>query len=128
MRKLIVFSGPPCSGKSTLASKLSEETGFPYLQMDRVCDRLFSNSAHGPRQREVSYRAMHLTAEQLLARGQSVILDATYRHERHRLELQQITDGTRAALYFIQCKVTVETALLRFKTRGGHPAVDLTEN
>lgn len=127
MRRLIVFSGPPCSGKSTLAEKLSQETKFVYLQMDRVCDRLFSGSMHGPRHREVSYRAMHFAAEQLLERNQSVILDATYRHERHRLSLQQIRDKTGAELYLIQCKVSVAEALRRFAERLDHPAIDLTE-
>lgn len=124
--KLIVFSGPPCSGKSTLAKRLSDETQIAYLQMDRICDRLIPNSAHGPKHREISYRAMHLAAELMLSHGHSVILDATYRHDRHRQSLKEIARRAGAELYRIQCVVSKAAALERFASRVKHPAIDLT--
>ena len=127
-RKLIVFSGPPCSGKTTLAESLCAETGFTYLQMDEIRRRLIPDSDHRREHREIAYRAMHFVAELLLGHGQSVVVDATYRRRRDREEIAKIADRTRAALFFIQCAVPFEVAALRFRERKNqHPAVDLTE-
>lgn len=127
-RKLIAFSGPPCSGKTTLAEALCAESRFTYLQMDEIRCILIPNSDHRKEHRQIAYRAMHFAADLLLSHGQSVIVDATYRHLRQREEIAKIADRTQAALFFVQCVVPLEVAALRFRERKEtHPASDLTE-
>ena len=48
-----------------------------HLELDRLRARLLPQSAHSEQDRDLTYRAMHLIAEHLLAGGQSAVLDAT---------------------------------------------------
>jgi len=84
---LIVFAGPACSGKSTLAAEVARRHGWPHLSMDATRQRLMPGAGHTRAHREVAYRAMLFAAELLLAAGASVILDAPYGHAEDRAEL-----------------------------------------
>lgn len=127
-RKLILFSGPPCSGKTTLAEFLEAETNFAHLQMDEIRHLLIPDSDHRQEHREIAYRAMHFASALLLSHGHSVIVDATYTHHQHREEVAKVAKRAEAALFIIQCSVSSEVAAMRFRERKNqHPAVDLTE-
>lgn len=126
-RKLIVFSGPACSGKSTLAERLSAELGIPHLAMDETRARLMPDSPHTRADRAVAYRAMHLAAELLAACGQSVILDAPYGHREDRQDLDEIAARSGAPLFLIECQVSPQAARERFRQRERGPRIDLTE-
>jgi predicted kinase len=122
---LIVFAGPPCSGKSTLAAELARRLGTPHLSMDATRQRILPGAAHTRADREVAYRAMHFAAELLLAAGASAILDAPYGHREDREEVARIGGGQ---LKRIECRVTPETAVRRFRERGPDAIrLDLTE-
>jgi predicted kinase len=122
---LIVFAGPPCSGKSTLAAQLARGRGIAHLSMDATRQRILPGAAHTRADREVAYRAMHFAAELLLAAGASAILDAPYGHREDREEIARI-GGAR--LLRIECRVTPDTAVRRFRQRGPDAIrLDLTD-
>jgi predicted kinase len=129
---LIIFAGPPCSGKSTLAAELARLTGMPHLSMDATRERIMPDAAHTREDRRVAYRAMHLAAELLLRAGAGVILDAPYGHPEDREELAHINRtclaGSPGAMMLVECRVSPETAVRRFRERGSDPVrKDLTE-
>ncbi len=115
---LIVFAGPPCSGKTTLAEEIARRRKIPHLQMDTTRRRIMPDSPHTRADRAVAYRAMHMAAELLVRHGVSVIVDAPYGHEQDRREIEEIVRSTGAALRWIECKVSVDTAVRRFHARG----------
>lgn len=130
-RKLVVFSGPPCSGKSTLGELLSARLGFEYRQMDKIRKCLFPESQHEPEHRKIAYAAMHMIANEFLTRGKSLIVDATYSPIEQRKAIESIAQAQGAQLYLIECTVPVNVAVKRFdndRNHDAHPAVDLTSD
>ena len=126
-RQLVIFCGPPCSGKSTLARKIQEETGFKSLGLDEIQSRLIPKSTHTNEERDIAYREMHRMAERLLVTGFNVILDATYARPKMLDDLQKLIFATNVAAFTLQCRVDPATAIERFWVRlGGHQARDLT--
>jgi len=116
--RVVVFSGPPCSGKSTLAARLAAELGVPHLSMDDTRARLLPHAAHTRADRRVAYRAMAFAAELLAGCGRDVILDAPYAHAEDRREL------ARFPLYLVECAVSPREALARFAQRDQrHPGM-----
>jgi predicted kinase len=122
---LIVLAGPPCSGKTTIALELARRSDLPHLAMDAVRARILPNAPHNRADRQVAYRAMHLAAELLLRSRAVAILDAPYGHAEDREELAGIAGPE---LRLIECRVSPETAVRRFRERGPDPIrLDLTE-
>jgi len=126
MPVLIVFAGPPCSGKTTLAAQLARRLRLPHLSMDATRRRILPDAPHTRADRQAAYRAMHFAAELLLAAGSGVILDAPYGHPEDREEMALIAGGR---LKLIECRVSPPAALRRFRERGPDPVrLDLTED
>lgn len=130
MSKLILVTGPPCSGKSTLAAELGARIGAVALDIDQIRQAVMPNSQQTQDDRDIAYRCMHLIAQKLLEGGANqVILAATYSRRKPRQWLRSLADRTSAQVCVLACKVNPETAVGRFHSRKpGHPAVDLTED
>ena len=112
---LIVFAGPPCSGKSTLAAEVARLRGLPHLSKDATRERLMPGATHTRAERQVAYRGMHFAAELLLAAGAGAVLDAAYDQPEDRAELARIA-GNECKL--IECHVTPGIAAARLRERG----------
>jgi predicted kinase len=125
--KLLVLAGPPCSGKSTLAGSIQTSFGINLLQADRILSNLIPDSQRSKSDRAVAYRAMHMLAEELLRCARSVVLDATYGLSVHRKAVETLVTNLAAPLYLIECHVSPDTAVTRFRNRPDYPASDLTE-
>ena len=124
--RFIVVAGPPCSGKSTVASHLSRALDVPHLERDDFHRRLLPESDHRVRDRDLVYRAMHLTAERIAPWCPTLIVDATYTAAACRDELLQVVERTGGSLVVIECHVDAAEAVERFSSREAHPAADLT--
>ena len=125
---LLVLSGPPCSGKSSLAEAIHHRHSFHWLQLDRVLRSLMPDSLHKRSDRDVGYRAIHLCAEELLRGGRPVILDATYSSSEQRSAVESIAAELSISLHLVECQITPDTAAARFKNRSAHLARDMTED
>jgi hypothetical protein len=87
--------------------------------MDATRQRLLPDAAHTRADREVAYRAMEWAAEML----PDVVLDAPYGHDEDYAGLVRL----RAVV--IECRVSPETAVRRFRERGPDAVrKDLTED
>ena len=102
---LIVFSGVPCSGKSTLATMTARHFKIPYFARDNLQEFLFQqglvkeNTVDG-------YRLLIKLAEEQINLGVSIILDATFGRRGFRDELRQIAEHHKTPFKPIYCYIS----------------------
>src|SRR5581483_191339 len=108
--KLVVCAGPPCSGKSTFAAALAEKFKLRWLQADRVLSILMPHSDRNEADRLVGYRAMLMTASELVQCSQSVVVDATFTTLASRELLRSYTQELRSHTHLIQIRISADVA------------------
>jgi predicted kinase len=106
MANLILFSGPPGVGKSTISYKLASEKGWALLprdQIDRSLEKVSIND------KSASYEILLGLAKLNLQQDVSVILDATFTIADARSRAKQVATDTQAHLYIIVCTCSDNT-------------------
>jgi predicted kinase len=120
MSALIIVSGPPCAGKSTLANRLREELKWPLLAKDSIKELLFDSLGWQDRTwsrklSEASYALLFNTAAELLHAGQRCILEGNF---RWRETAGRFASLLRPELRVIQVCCTAPFAVLSARLHG----------
>lgn len=138
--RLVLVGGLPGTGKSTLAADLSERTGMVLLRSDVTRKALakiepleregsgFREGLYGPTTTDAVYRALLDAAQEHLALGESVILDASWSSAAHRHAAEAMARSTASDLLQLRCEAPPGVAAARIDTRvaGGEDASDAT--
>jgi len=128
--RLVLIGGPPGSGKSTLAASVGDALGWPVLASDEVRKDVMG-VAHGAHAWERPGRgiyrpeAVHLVYEellrragQLLARGESVVLDASWAAASHRAAARRLAWDQHAEVVEVRCDLPRAVARERVARRA----------
>lgn len=125
--QVLVCAGPPLTGKSTVAKAFAIKKQWTYIEVDSILSLLIPSSDRCLEHRKLGYRAAHMLIGLLSEFGQNVVIDCTYSRLFYRQDLVTAVNQVKGSLYLVEFRVDQATALLRFKNRQGHPAIDLTE-
>jgi len=105
--KLIVFSGLPGTGKSTLAEIIGKQFGVPVFAKDWLEAVLLQNGLQPTRDGKslgyVGYELLTTLAERQLMLGQSVILDSVAGIQRIRDAWKGLAERYHAGWRVIEC-------------------------
>jgi predicted kinase len=121
---LVIVSGVPGTGKTTLGWLLRNRLGWPLLTRDRIKEAIHDASDLDieslTRERSHIYgqqsdALMHATARELLAAGVSCIIESNFIPERAAYSLAPLTALARARQ--LHCTVPAEVSIARYRAR-----------
>jgi predicted kinase len=113
---LIVVTGRPGAGKTTLARAMARELNLPLLSRDAMKVDLMSNgSAPEFDITLATYNAFFATIEDHLDRGISLVAEAGFQHSRWAPKLEPLIP--LCDMRIVVCEVSAELAHARMKER-----------
>ena len=123
MSWLIIVTGMPAAGKSTLANWLAEQLGIPYISKDAIKEILFDALGWSDRQWSqrlgaASIELMYYFARTALMSGGSIILENTFRPDLASTRLSDLARQANASTIQIICRASTEAVYRRFRQRA----------
>jgi predicted kinase len=120
---LVIVSGPSCSGKSTLAQKLSIKFKLPLVTKDGIKETIFDHLGWSDREWSkkvgaTSYRLISYFLDSMLVSGRPLIIESNFMSE---LDSQPISEKLTKYGYFplqIMCQCDGQILFERFKARS----------
>jgi predicted kinase len=127
---LVIVSGAPASGKTTLAQRLAGDLHLPLIAKDALKETL-ADAVGAPADVEAStrlgvaaYRVLYLSAGELLRAGNGVIIESNFRRGLSEAELRPLLALGRACL--VHCHARAGVIMARYAERFArgerHPA------
>lgn len=127
---ILLVCGMVGTGKSSLARRLSDRTGFPAFNSDVVRKQLagLEPTSRSPDSLEgeiysqaftdKTYAALDAKAEEILAAGKGVIIDATFNLPAHRERLRSLAERRNAPFLFVECAAAETEIRSRLEARA----------
>jgi len=120
---LIIITGIPASGKTTLARAITNRYQLPLLQKDIIKETLYdsmehTNNAQSPMLGGVSLQLIFTLANTFLSAGQSVVLESNFHKDRDFEQLLTLINKYQPNVVQIVCKGDSKTLFDRFKHRA----------
>jgi len=135
--RLVLVGGQPGTGKSTLARGLGTAIGAQLLRSDVVRKEIagiagdrsgaaaFGEGIYSGESTAATYREMIDRAREALGMGSSVVLDASWSTEAHRVEARRVAEATSSDLVELRCVAPFDVIEQRIAARaasGGDPS------
>lgn len=127
--RLILVGGLPGSGKSTVAAGLADRLGAVLLSSDLVRRQIiargeaadpaeFGRGRYDRAHRDRVYQEIFRRAEDFLALGENVVIDASFVDSRHRADARERAARTSSRVIGVRCTAPVDVREDRIRTRA----------
>jgi predicted kinase len=119
---VLIITGPPASGKSTLGRELARKLGLPFLGKDVFKEILFDHLGWSDREwsRRLGGASMDLlyrSAAALLEAGQSVALEANFYAKWDTPKLLKLAEMSGCRFVQVVCTASKSTLIDRYRQR-----------
>lgn len=135
--KLILVTGAPATGKTTIAKAIAERVDLPFLCKDDIKELLFdtigwSDRAWSRKLGVATYRIMYYMLERQLEAHKSLIMESDFRPAFDEPKLRALKEQFQFGSLIIHCTAEASVLLERFKERltsgKRHPGHNDQEN
>ncbi|WP_242453766.1 AAA family ATPase [Mycolicibacterium sp. P9-64] len=129
--RMVLIGGGPGTGKTTLARAMGETMDAQVISSDDVrremqadgdlsgVSGVYNAGLYSADKVDAVYTTMLHRARLLLAEGRSVILDGTWRDQRHRAKAGEVARQERSPIVELVCTAPTEEAMTRIANRSG---------
>ena len=121
---VLIITGLPGTGKSTLAAALAAELGLSQLNTDLIRDELGLRGRYDPKTKKAIYDEMRRRASRELAGGQSVVIEGTFYLESLRDAFQQMANEAGGHIRWIELRADEATIRKRVAAERTYSEAD----
>jgi len=120
---LVLISGPPGAGKTTLGAKIAQELGLPFFNKDGIKELLFDTLGWKDREwsRQLgiaSARLLFHVIERQLATGQSLVAESAFQAAFDAPTLKRLQERYRFQTLEVYCTAEMDVLLARVAGRA----------
>jgi predicted kinase len=118
---IILFSGLPGVGKTSLANEMAPLINAVVLSTDKLRKELISKPTYTKEEKKLIYDVMLLVARYLHNEGSvNCILDATFNtEESRRTAVEKLANVSSEQIYIVECVCPEDIVISRLKARKG---------
>ena len=119
---LVVISGPPGAGKTTIGSKIASSFNFAILSKDNIKESLFDSLGYSGRSwsRKIgiaSLDVLFLVVEKVVAAGGTIVAEGNFDRRYHVDPINSIIERARCAAIRVHCHASNAVLMNRMDAR-----------
>jgi predicted kinase len=123
---LVIITGAPCTGKTTLGLRLAADFRLPFIYKDGIKEILFDRLGWKDKQWSkllslASYDLLYYFVASLLGSGKSLIVEANFKTQVDTNKFLALKSQSEFVPFQILCRAKPEILLERFRSRAGAP-------
>lgn len=125
-QQLVTLCGLPGVGKSTVSRYIQDRLDAKRLRTDRVRQEMFPDPTYSDEERKAVYYELSDRAEEYIAAGESVVLDATFAHTEYRDRAREVAASHDVPFYLVHVVCEQPIAEKRIAKRDDLSDADVT--